>query len=61
MCDDAFVSKEDLIRRSDVVIVGIPHDAYRGLETLPHQVVVDVWGVLKSAEMRTEAPTVATL
>lgn len=59
--DDAFVSKEDLIRRSDVVIVGVPHDAYRALETLPHQVVMDVWGILKSAEMRIDASTAATL
>jgi len=48
--DPTFVSKEELVRRSDVVMIGAPHDAYRGLETLPHQVVVDVWGILKRVE-----------
>jgi len=49
-CDDAFVSKEDLLRKSAVVIVGVPHAAYRGLRTTPQQVVVDVWGILHTAD-----------
>jgi len=43
--DPAFVSKEDLTR-ADLVIVGVPHDAYRGLHVPPGTRVVDLWGVL---------------
>ena len=42
-----FVSKEELIKKSDVVIVAIPHSAYKGL-VLPRKIeVVDLWGVTK--------------
>lgn len=43
-----FVSKEKLIKSCDVVIVGVPHSAYRRL-VIPRNVeVVDLWGVCKS-------------
>ena len=44
--DPRFVSKEALLQQSEVVIVGVPHDAYRGLPASPGQIVVDVWGIL---------------
>lgn len=44
--DPTFVSKEALVRSSDVVIVGVPHSAYRALAVPPGIDVVDVWGVL---------------
>lgn len=47
--DPTFISKEELVRRSDVVIVGVPHSAYRTLTIPPDVEVVDVWGVLKPA------------
>ena len=47
--DAAFVTKEALMQDSDVVIVGIPHAAYRGLKAAPGQIVMDVWGVLTPA------------
>ena len=44
--DPTFVSKEALVEQSDVVIVGVPHSAYRTL-TVPARVeVVDLWGVI---------------
>ncbi len=44
--DPTFVSKEQLVQSSDVVIVGVPHAAYRTL-AIPSRVdVVDVWGVV---------------
>ncbi len=44
--DPTFVSKEQLLQSSDVVIVGVPHAAYRTL-AIPSRVdVVDVWGVV---------------
>ena len=44
--DPTFITKEQLVERSDVVIVGVPHTAYRTL-TVPARVeVIDLWGVL---------------
>jgi len=44
--DPTFISKEQLVERSDVVIVGVPHSAYRTL-AIPERVeVVDLWGVI---------------
>ena len=44
--DATFVTKEELLLKSDVVLVGVPHAAYRELRAMPGQIVVDVWGVL---------------
>ena len=44
--DSTFVSKEDLLRTSDVVIVGVPHSAYRSLVFSPEVDLVDIWGVV---------------
>ena len=42
-----FVSKEALIKSSDVVIVAVPHSAYKGLVIPANVEVVDLWGVTK--------------
>ncbi len=47
--DATFVTKEELIAKSDVLIVGVPHAAYRDLKPLDGQLVVDVWGALPRA------------
>lgn len=46
--DPTFVTKEELVRQSDVVIVGVGHSAYRTLAIPPHVEVVDLWGVVSS-------------
>ncbi len=43
----SFISKEELCRRAEVVIVGVPHDAYRALKIPPAAEVMDLWGVLR--------------
>jgi UDP-N-acetyl-D-mannosaminuronic acid dehydrogenase len=44
--DPTFISKEELVASSDVVIVGVPHSAYKQL-CIPDGVeVVDLWGVI---------------
>ena len=48
--DPAFVTKDELMAASDVVIVGVPHAAYRTLRPRPGQIVMDVWGVLPPAQ-----------
>jgi UDP-N-acetyl-D-mannosaminuronic acid dehydrogenase len=50
--DPTFVPKERLVASSDVVIVGVPHSAYRALDVPPHVEVVDLWNVIP----RTEVP-----
>ncbi len=45
--DPAFVSKEEIRDRAKVIIVGVPHRAYAGLELPPGVEVVDAWGILR--------------
>ena len=48
--DPTFISKEDLVTSSDVVIVGVPHSAYKQL-CIPKGVeIVDLWNIIESAE-----------
>lgn len=44
--DPTFISKEDLVAKSEVVIVGVPHSAYKTLKVPAGVETVDVWGVL---------------
>ena len=46
--DPAFVSPEELVRRSDVIVVGTPHRQYASLAIPAGKVVVDVWDFLKA-------------
>ncbi|MBW2977060.1 nucleotide sugar dehydrogenase [Candidatus Woesearchaeota archaeon] len=45
-----FVSKEELINSSDIVIVAVPHSAYKGLEIPSHVDVVDLWGAVRKKQ-----------
>jgi UDP-N-acetyl-D-mannosaminuronic acid dehydrogenase len=45
--DPTFVSKEELVRSVDVVIVGVPHSAYKTLRVPPSVEIVDPWNVLQ--------------
>lgn len=45
--DPAFVPKEALVASSDVVVVGVPHSAYRDLVVPASVDVFDLWGVLQ--------------
>jgi UDP-N-acetyl-D-mannosaminuronic acid dehydrogenase len=42
--DPSFVSAEALIENSDVIILGVPHSAYRGLD-LKGKHAVDIWNL----------------
>ncbi len=44
--DPTFITKEALVASVDVVIVGVPHSAYRTLQIPAGVDVVDLWGVL---------------
>ena len=42
--DSSFVSLDEVLKGSDVLVIGAPHRAYRGLE-LNGREVVDIWGI----------------
>jgi UDP-N-acetyl-D-mannosaminuronic acid dehydrogenase len=44
--DPTFITKEALIAASEIIIVGVPHSAYRGLEVPSTAEVVDLWEIL---------------
>ena len=44
--DPTFVDKETLVQECDIVIVGVPHNAYRSLQVPAAKHVVDLWSVL---------------
>ncbi len=49
-----FVSKEELLTRSRIVIVGVPHRQYKDLAVPEHvEEVVDLWGVLDKRRGKT--------
>lgn len=44
--DPTFIPKEELVARAQVIIVGVPHSAYRTLAVPAGIDIVDLWGVL---------------
>ncbi|MGE0760239.1 MAG: nucleotide sugar dehydrogenase [Pirellulaceae bacterium] len=44
-----FVSKEQLVQESEIIIVGAPHSAYSHLTIPSHIEVVDIWNCLTTA------------
>ena len=52
--DPTFVSKEELVSNADVVIVGVPHSAYKTLRIPKLVEVVDPWNILPATA--TSAP-----
>lgn len=50
--DPTFVSKEELAAGSDVVIVGVPHSAYKEMEFNDSVEVVDLWNVIKKSDRK---------
>ncbi|HEU5336558.1 MAG TPA: nucleotide sugar dehydrogenase [Terriglobales bacterium] len=43
--DSLLVSVEEAIRRASILILGVPHTAYRSLEIPSGKLAIDVWGV----------------
>ncbi|AGB01515.1 nucleotide sugar dehydrogenase [Methanoregula formicica SMSP] len=44
--DPTFINKEELVRSSDIIIVGVPHTAYKTLKVPKSAEVVDLWRIL---------------
>lgn len=50
--DPSFLSKEKLCSQVKVIILGVPHKAYRNLK-IPNKVeVIDVWGLLRGGKQQ---------
>jgi len=52
--DPSFITKEELVATCPVVIVGVPHSAYKELSVSDDTVLVDLWGVLKPRRGQTK-------
>lgn len=44
--DPTFITKEEMLKTCDVIIVGVPHSAYKQLKFPTNVEVVDPWGAL---------------
>ncbi len=44
--DDRLVPVERVVAESEIIVLGVPHKAYRGLTFDGHRDVVDIWGAL---------------
>ena len=40
------ISKKDLVKKSDIIIVSTPHKAYKNLKISKNKIVVDIWGLI---------------
>ena len=54
--DPTFVSKEELCRRAEVILIGVPHRAYQDLKFPASSVVIDVWGISSRPHGAAPAP-----
>ncbi len=50
--DERFIGAGELIKRSDIIIIGAPHKAYRNLD-YKEKTVVDVWNHVSSVKKKT--------
>ena len=45
--DSAYIPKEELVKSSDIVIIGAPHSKYKELEIPGNVDLVDIWNIIK--------------
>lgn len=45
--DRTFVSREKLLKISDIIIIGAPHSAYNNLKFPLNKEIIDLWGITK--------------
>jgi UDP-N-acetyl-D-mannosaminuronic acid dehydrogenase len=48
--DPTFISKEALCRQAEIIIVGVPHQAYRKLRIPKRVEMIDLWGIVGKEE-----------
>ena len=42
------ISKKDLVKKSDIIILATPHKAYKNLKISKNKIVVDIWGLIEN-------------
>jgi UDP-N-acetyl-D-mannosaminuronic acid dehydrogenase len=52
--DPALVPLNEAIEEADIIVIGVPHSAYRELRLPPGKQVVDVWGLLRERQDATK-------
>jgi UDP-N-acetyl-D-mannosaminuronic acid dehydrogenase len=45
--DKKNISKNILIKKSDIIIIGTPHKAYKKLKIKKNKTLIDIWGIFK--------------
>ena len=45
-----FVTKEELIRESEIIIVAVPHTAYKGIMMPKGREVIDLWSIVRQEQ-----------
>ncbi len=45
--DPTFISKEEMLLKCDVIVIGVPHTAYKDLEFPKNTEVIDLWDIVK--------------
>ena len=41
------ITKENLIKKSDIIIIAAPHEKYKKITFPKNKIVVDIWGIKK--------------
>ena len=41
------LSKENLIKKSDIIIIAVPHTKYKTIRIPKTKIIIDTWGIIK--------------
>ena len=41
------INKEELIKKSNIIVIGAPHKSYRNIKIQKNKHIIDVWGFFK--------------
>jgi len=52
--DPSLISMHEAIEEADIIVIGVPHSAYRELRLPPGKHVLDVWGLLRERQDATK-------
>ena len=44
------ITKKELIRKSDIIILSAPHKAYKKLKIKKNKIVIDIWGLIEKGK-----------
>ena len=47
VCDPKFISKQELINNCKIIVIGVPHEAYKKIDFPNSVIVFDIWSMHK--------------